>query len=130
MKEELYKKFNECKNNDSSEIDDKIIKTKTELKSFNQNVDNILFCWLQKEVIKSNDLLDKTHLSNSQKILSLKSLTMLNIIPEKGPISNSKNYLYYLLSNNKVKKIYKTLTPFEFWKNLLKFQDAENNFCE
>ena len=125
MKEELYKNLNEFKSKDFTEINNKIIKTKEELKKFNQNIDNILFCLLQKEVIRSNELLDKTYLSNSQEILSLKSLTKLSILPQKNSINNNINHLYFLLSNNKAKNICPTLTPFEFWTTLLKFLDVE-----
>ena len=117
------------------DIKNKITKEKDELNKMKRNIDNIIFCRLQKELKKNNQILLNNENNFSEEILLMRALTQLNIIPKSeendtiNSIDNTKEnekYLYFLLSKNKAKSVNKIIEPILFWKNLLKFKDLKD----
>ena len=117
------------------DIKNKITKEKDELNKMKRNIDNIIFCRLQKELKKNNQILLNNENNFSEEILLMRALTQLNIIPksEENDTINSidttkenEKYLYFLLSKNKAKSVNKIIEPILFWKNLLKFKDLKD----
>lgn len=113
----------------------KITKTKDELSKMKRNIDNIIFCRLQKESKKNNQLLMNQEFKYSEEILLMKALTLLNIIPnisnndtngEKEDKLDNEKYLCFLLSQNKAKNLKGKIEPMQFWKSFLKFKDLKN----
>ena len=112
-----------------------ITKTKDELSKMKRNIDNIIFCRLQKESKKNNQLLMNQEFKYSEEILLMKALTLLNIIPNISDIDtngevddklNNEKYLCFLLSQNKAKNLKEKIEPMQFWKSFLKFKDLKN----
>ena len=136
MIEELKKKLKKIESNDINiDIKNKITKEKDELNKMKRNIDNIIFCRLQKELKKNNQILLNNENNFSEEILLMRALTQLNIIPksEENDTMNSidhtkenEKYLYFLLSKNKAKSVNKIMEPILFWKNLLKFKDLKD----
>ena len=136
MIKELKKKLKNIENNDINiDIKNKITKEKDELNKMKRNIDNIIFCRLQKELKKNNQILLNNENNFSEEILLMRALTQLNIIPksEENDTMNSidhtkenEKYLYFLLSKNKAKSVNKIIEPILFWKNLLKFKDLKD----
>ena len=136
MIKELKKKLKNIENNDINiDIKNKITKEKDELNKMKRNIDNIIFCRLQKELKKNNQILLNNENNFSEEILLMRALTQLNIIPKSeendtiNSIDNTKEnekYLYFLLSKNKAKSVNKIIEPILFWKNLLKFKDLKD----
>ena len=136
MIEELKKKLKKIESNDINiNIKNKITKEKDELNKMKRNIDNIIFCRLQKELKKNNQILLNNENNFSEEILLMRALTQLNIIPKSeendtiNSIDNTKEnekYLYFLLSKNKAKSVNKIIEPILFWKNLLKFKDLKD----
>ena len=136
MIEELKKKLKKIESNDINiDIKNKITKEKDELNKMKRNIDNIIFCRLQKELKKNNQILLNNENNFSEEILLMRALTQLNIIPiilDNDPIGlkdvNEENeqYLYFLLSKNKAKNFNKKIEPFQFWKSFLKFKDLKS----
>ena len=136
MIEELKKKLKKIESNDINiDIKNKITKEKDELNKMKRNIDNIIFCRLQKELKKNNQILLNNENNFSEEILLMRALTQLNIIPKSeendtiNSIDNTKEnekYLYFLLSKNKAKSVNKIIEPILFWKNLLKFKDLKD----
>ena len=130
MIEELKKKIENI--NDVNNIKAKMNRTKNELIKMKKNIDNIIFCRLQKENKKNNQILLNSEYNFSEEILLLRTLTQLNIIPlfEDNKTNDTKifneetgEYLYFLLSKNKAKNINAKIKPIEFWKSLIKFRE-------
>ena len=118
----------------SKEIKSQFDKTSKELKAIKRNIDNIMFCRLQKESLKNTEFLINTKLSSSNEITMMKALTHLSIIPiqtndnkEIGASTDNDaiKYSYFLLSESKSKTIKNQLEPYEFWKTLLRFKGLE-----
>ena len=114
------------------EIDEQIEKSKKGISQMKKRIDNIIFCRIQKEVKKNDEILLKTNLENSNEIAMMRTLTQLNIIPLSSKTTNVDNNeiienknLYFLLSKIKSKNISGEIEPFEFWKSLLKFNGLE-----
>ena len=136
MKEELKKNLEMIKKKiDENNIKNQITKTKDGLEKMRRNIDNIIFCRLQKELKKNNQILLNNENNFSEEILLMRALTQLNIIPKSeendtiNSIDNTKEnekYLYFLLSKNKAKSVNKIIEPILFWKNLLKFKDLKD----
>ena len=136
MIEDLKKKLKKIESNDINiDIKNKITKEKDELNKMKRNIDNIIFCRLQKELKKNNQILLNNENNFSEEILLMRALTQLNIIPksEENDTMNSidhtkenEKYLYFLLSKNKAKSVNKIIEPILFWKNLLKFKDLKD----
>ena len=136
MIEELKKKLKKIESNDINiDIKNKITKEKDELNKMKRNIDNIIFCRLQKKLKKNNQILLNNENNFSEEILLMRALTQLNIIPKSeendtiNSIDNTKEnekYLYFLLSKNKAKSVNKIIEPILFWKNLLKFKDLKD----
>ena len=136
MIEELKKKLKKIESNDINiDIKNRITKEKDELNKMKRNIDNIIFCRLQKELKKNNQILLNNENNFSEEILLMRALTQLNIIPksEENDTMNSidhtkenEKYLYFLLSKNKAKSVNKIIEPILFWKNLLKFKDLKD----
>ena len=136
MIEELKKNLKKIESNDINiDIKNKITKEKDELNKMKRNIDNIIFCRLQKELKKNNQILLNNENNFSEEILLMRALTQLNIIPKSeendtiNSIDNTKEnekYLYFLLSKNKAKSVNKIIEPILFWKNLLKFKDLKD----
>ena len=112
-----------------------ITKTKDELSKMKRNIDNIIFCRLQKESKRNNQLLMNNELNYSEEILLMKALTLLNIIPNiidnetndtKKEKQENENFLYFILSQNKAKNLNTKIEPIQFWKSFLKFKDLKN----
>ena len=136
MIEELKEKFKniEIEANDKT-FKSKISKTKDELTKMKRNIDNIIFCRLQKESKRNNQLLMNNELNYSEEILLMKALTLLNIIPNiidnetndtKKEKQENENFLYFILSQNKAKNLNTKIEPIQFWKSFLKFKDLKN----
>ena len=136
MIEELKEKFKkiEIEANDIA-IKSKIAKSKDELTKMKRNIDNIIFCRLQKESKRNNQLLMNNELNYSEEILLMKALTLLNIIPNiidnetndtKKEKQENENFLYFILSQNKAKNLNTKIEPIQFWKSFLKFKDLKN----
>ena len=79
-----------------------------------RSIDNIIFCRLQKESKRNNQLLMNNELNYSKEILLMKALTQLNIIPNsidnetndtKKEKRKNENFLYFILSQNKAKNL-------------------------
>ena len=136
MIKELKKKLKNIENNDINiDIKNKINKEKDELNKMKRNIDNIIFCRLQKELKKNNQILLNNENNFSEEILLMRALTQLNIIPKSEEndtinsidnIKENEKYLYFLLSKNKAKSVNKIIEPILFWKNLLKFKDLKD----
>ena len=136
MIEELKKKLKKIESNDINiDIKNKITKEKDELNKMKRNIDNIIFCRLQKELKKNNQILLNNENNFSEEILLMRALTQLNIIPKSEEndtinsidnIKENEKYLYFLLSKNKAKSVNKIIEPILFWKNLLKFKDLKD----
>ena len=135
MIEELMEKFKniEIEANDKT-FKSKISKTKDELAKMKRNIDNIIFCRLQKESKRNNQLLMNKELEYSEEILLMKALTQLNIIPNnkvketndtKKDKHENENFLYFILSQNKAKNLNTKIDPIQFWKSFLKFKDLK-----
>ena len=136
MIEELKEKLKkiEIEANDKA-IKSKIAKSKDELTKMKRNIDNIIFCRLQKESKRNNQLLMNNELNYSEEILLMKALTLLNIIPNiidnetndtKKEKQENENFLYFILSQNKAKNLNTKIEPIQFWKSFLKFKDLKN----
>ena len=136
MIEELKEKFKkiEIEANDKA-IKSKIAKSKDELTKMKRNIDNIIFCRLQKESKRNNQLLMNNEINYSEEILLMKALTLLNIIPNiidnetndtKKEKQENENFLYFILSQNKAKNLNTKIEPIQFWKSFLKFKDLKN----
>ena len=135
MIEELKKKIENIEKENTTNIKNQITKAKDELTKMKRNIDNIIFCRLQKELKKNNQILLNNENNFSEEILLMRALTQLNIIPksEESDTINSidttkenEKYLYFLLSKNKAKSVNKIIEPILFWKNLLKFKDLKD----
>ena len=139
MKEELKKNLEMIRKKiDENNIKNQITKTKDGLEKMRRNIDNIIFCRLQKELKKNNQILFNNKSFNySEEILLMRALTQLNIIPiieSNDSISTKDNnnneekeqYFYFLLSKNKAKNFNKKIEPKQFWKNFLKFRDLKS----
>ena len=135
MIEELKEKFKniEIEANDKT-FKSKISKTKDELTKMKRNIDNIIFCRLQKESKRNNQLLMNKELEYSEEILLMKALTQLNIIPNnmvketndtKKDKHKNEKFLYFILSQNKAKNLNTKIDPIQFWKSFLKFKDLK-----
>ena len=136
MIEELKSQISKIEKSSHNDINIKnnINRAKEELSKMKRNIDNIIFCRLQKELKKNNQILLNSEYNFSEEILLLRTLTQLNIIPlfEDNKTNDTKifneetgEYLYFLLSKNKAKNIDKKMTPIQFWKNLIKFKDLK-----
>ena len=132
MKEELKKNMKDIDDYKLNIIDEEFEKSKKGISEMKKYIDNIIFCRIQKEVKKNDELLLKTNLDNSNEMEMMRTLTELNIIPvyfntrgEEKSMIIEKKYLFFLLSNIKSKNIQRELNPFEFWKTLLKFKGLE-----
>ena len=99
-----------------------------------RNIDNIIFCRLQKESKRNNQLLMNKELEYSEEILLMKALTQLNIIPKnivkeasdtKKDKHENEKFLYFILSQNKAKNLNTKIDPIQFWKSFLKFKDLK-----
>ena len=132
MIEEIKQKIEIIDKCNFKEIDEQIEKSKKGISQMKKRIDNIIFCRIQKEVKKNDEILLKTNLENSNEIAMMRTLTQLNIIPlstkttnlDNNEILENKN-LYFLLSKIKSKNISGEIEPFEFWKSLLKFNGLE-----
>ena len=131
---ELKNKIENIEKNNESKINVQINKTKKEIKDLKNNIDNIIFCRLKKEINKNDEILLKLNSNESNEISMMRTLTGLNIIPinlgknEMKENNNSKaNYQYFLLSKNKAKNISEKMDPFDFWKTLIKFNGIEKD---
>ena len=134
--EELKIKIEKIAKNDDSEIDTKINNTKKELRHVKTNIDNIIFCRLQKEIKKNEQIILNLNIDNSNEIAMMRTLTELNIVPisfKSNEINHNENitpnmkYLYFLLSKMKSKNISPQLEPYEFWSTLLKFKGLKES---
>ena len=134
MIEELKKKLKKIESNDI-DVKNIISKEKDELNKMKRNIDNIIFCRLQKESKRNNQLLMNNELNYSEEILLMKALTLLNIIPNiidnetndtKKEKQENENFLYFILSQNKAKNLNTKIEPIQFWKSFLKFKDLKN----
>ena len=136
MLEELKQKIENIeKSKDEYEIKNCIAKAKDELAKMKRNIDNIIFCRLQKELKKNNEILLNNEFNNSEEILLMRALTQLNIIPiitdndtisSKDANDDNNQYLFFLLSKNKAKSFNKKIEPNQFWKSFLKFKDLKS----
>ncbi len=132
MIEEIKNKIEIIDKCNFKEIDEQIEKSKKGISQMKKRIDNIIFCRVQKEAKKNDEILLKTNLENSNEIAMMRTLTQLNIIPlstkttnlDNNEILENKN-LYFLLSKIKSKNISGEIEPFEFWKSLLKFNGLE-----
>ena len=132
MIEEIKNKIEIIDKCNFKEIDEQIEKSKKGISQMKKRIDNIIFCRIQKEVKKNDEILLKTNLENSNEIAMMRTLTQLNIIPLSSKTTNVDNNeiienknLYFLLSKIKSKNISGEIEPFEFWKSLLKFNGLE-----
>ena len=112
----------------------RVAEIKGELIKMKKNVDNIIFCRLQKELKKNNQILLNKEMNYSEEILLMRALTQLNIIPFilnnnnidiKDDKVENKKHIFFLLSKNKVKNFKAEIGPTLFWKNFLKFKDLK-----
>ena len=135
MLEELRNKIEKIEKENTNNIKNQITKAKDELTKMKRNIDNIIFCRLQKELKKNNQILLNNEINYSEEILLMRALTQLNIIPiilDNDPIGSkdvneeNEQYLYFLLSKNKAKNFNKKIEPFQFWKSFLKFKDLKS----
>ena len=135
MLEELKKKIENIEKENSNNIKNQITKAKDELTKMKRNIDNIIFCRLQKELKKNNKILLNNEINYSEEILLMRALTQLNIIPiildndsidSKGSEGENEQYLCFLLSRNKAKNFNTKIEPFQFWKSFLKFKDLKS----
>ena len=84
-------------------IDEEFEKSKKGISEMKKYIDNIIFCRIQKEVKKNDELLLKTNLDNSNEMEMMWTLTELNIIPvyyntigeEKRVIIEKNIYFFY-----------------------------------
>ena len=134
MLEELRNKIEKIEKENTNNIKNQITKAKDELTKMKRNIDNIIFCRLQKELKRNNQILLNNEINYSEEILLMRALTQLNIIPiilDNDPIGSkdvneeNEQYLYFLLSKNKAKNFNKKIEPFQFWKSFLKFKDLK-----
>ena len=134
MLEELRNKIEKIEKENTNNIKNQITKAKDELTKMKRNIDNIIFCRLQKELKRNNQILLNNEINYSEEILLMRALTQLNIIPiilDNDPIGSkdvneeNEQYLYFLLSKNKAKNFNKKIDPFQFWKSFLKFKDLK-----
>ena len=132
MIEEIKNKIEIIDKCNFKEIDEQIEKSKKGISQMKKRIDNIIFCRIQKEVKKNDEILLKTNLENSNEIAMMRTLTQPNIIPLSSKTTNVDNNeiienknLYFLLSKIKSKNISGEIEPFEFWKSLLKFNGLE-----
>ena len=135
MLEELRNKIEKIEKENTNNIKNQITKAKDELTKMKRNIDNIIFCRLQKELKRNNQILLNNEINYSEEILLMRALTQLNIIPiilDNDPIGSkdvneeNEQYLYFLLSKNKAKNFNKKIEPFQFWKSFLKFKDLKS----
>ena len=135
MLEELRNKIQKIEKENTNNIKNQITKAKDELTKMKRNIDNIIFCRLQKELKRNNQILLNNEINYSEEILLMRALTQLNIIPiilDNDPIGSkdvneeNEQYLYFLLSKNKAKNFNKKIEPFQFWKSFLKFKDLKS----
>ena len=135
MLEELKNKIEKIEKENTNNIKNQITKAKDELTKMKRNIDNIIFCRLQKELKRNNQILLNNEINYSEEILLMRALTQLNIIPiilDNDPIGSkdvneeNEQYLYFLLSKNKAKNFNKKIDPFQFWKSFLKFKDLKS----
>ena len=135
MLEELRNKIEKIEKENTNNIKNQITKGKDELTKMKRNIDNIIFCRLQKELKRNNQILLNNEINYSEEILLMRALTQLNIIPiilDNDPIGSkdvneeNEQYLYFLLSKNKAKNFNKKIEPFQFWKSFLKFKDLKS----
>ena len=135
MLEELRNKIEKIEKENTNNIKNQITKAKDELTKMKRNIDNIIFCRLQKELKKNNQILLNNEINYSEEILLMRALTQLNIIPiildndsidSKGSEGENEQYLCFLLSRNKAKNFNTKIEPFQFWKSFLKFKDLKS----
>ena len=135
MLEELRNKIEKIEKENTNNIKNQITKAKDELTKMKRNIDNIIFCRLQKELKRNNQILLNNEINYSEEILLMRALTQLNIIPiildndsidSKDVNGENEQYLYFLLSKNKAKNFNKKIEPFQFWKSFLKFKDLKS----
>ena len=135
MLEELRNKIEKIEKENTNNIKNQITKGKDELTKMKRNIDNIIFCRLQKELKRNNQILLNNEINYSEEILLMRALTQLNIIPiildndsidSKDVNGENEQYLYFLLSKNKAKNFNKKIEPFQFWKSFLKFKDLKS----
>ena len=135
MLEELRNKIEKIEKENANNIKNQITKAKDELTKMKRNIDNIIFCRLQKELKRNNQILLNNEINYSEEILLMRALTQLNIIPiildndsidSKDFNGENEQYLYFLLSKNKAKNFNKKIEPFQFWKSFLKFKDLKS----
>ena len=135
MLEELRNKIEKIEKENTNNIKNQITKAKDELTKMKRNIDNIIFCRLQKELKRNNQILLNNEINYSEEILLMRALTQLNIIPiildndsidSKDVNGENEQYLYFLLSKNKAKNFNKKIDPFQFWKSFLKFKDLKS----
>ena len=131
MIDNLKKKMELIENKNDDEIDEKIKKTEKELKKMKSNINNIIFSRLYKEFKKNNELQSKINSKDSNDLVIMRTLTQLNILPisssrEKDiKFNNNNQFSCFLLSKKMSKNINSQIEPFDFWKTLLKFKEAE-----
>ena len=135
MFEELKEKMSKIENDNNNYIKSQTTKAKDELTKMKRNIDNIIFCRLQKELKKNNQMLLKNEINFSEEILLMRALTQLNIIPiildndsinSKEDNEEYEQYLFFLLSKNKAKNLINKDEPLQFWKSFLKFKDLKS----
>ena len=130
--EDIKKKMGIIESTESEkDIKIRIAKTKDELIKMKRNVDNIIFCRLQKELKRNNQILLNKEMNNSEEILLMRALTQLNIIPiilnnTKDEKEENEKHLFFLLSKNKAKNFKVKVDPILFWKSFLKFKDLKS----
>ena len=132
MLEELKKKIEEIDSYNFNDIENQLEKSKKGISEMKKSIDNIIFCSIQKEAKKNDEILLNTNLDNSNEIAMMRTLTELNIIPishinnnEAKNVIIENKYLCFLLSKFKSKNISRELKPFVFWNSLLKFKELE-----
>lgn len=76
--EELKIKIQKIAKNDDSEIDTKINNTKKELRNVKTNIDNIIFCRLQKEIKKNEQIILNLNIDNSNENILKNNLEAFN----------------------------------------------------
>ena len=130
--EDIKKKMGIIESTESEkDIKIRIAKTKDELIKMKRNVDNIIFCRLQKELKRNNQILLNKEMNNSEELLLMRALTQLNIIPiilnnTKDEKEENEKHLFFLLSKNKAKNFKVKVDPILFWKSFLKFKDLKS----
>ena len=136
MIEELKEKIKKIeKDKNDKACKSEITKAKDELSKMKRNIDNLIFYRLQKESKKNNQLLMNKEFNYSEEILLMKALTQLHIIPNnvnnetndtKKDKPENEKYLFFILSQNKIKNLNTKIEPIQFWKSFLKFKDLKN----